>query len=381
MDSIACLAALALAALPQDPTPAPISVALAPAPADARLAWSPKGASVPLVHAEGRLLGSFELGHAATPPVALRLERSAGATHFDELLLDRDRDGEFEEAERLRTTPKEQRGKWWSSFEASIAIRCADGTSVRDYPLSLWYVEDPAEPEARPALRWSRRGFVEGRFELAGESAFVVVTEMRMDGVFDQRDCWGLGRSRESARKSSSRSLEGHAWLDGRAFRLRSLDPDGRSIAFEPFDPGFTEAEEQQRLDTKAVDRAAPRAEVPLAFEKDLEAALARARREQKRVFVDFQTTWCGPCREMERWVYTAQAVVDAAAQVIPVMLDGDEQRELAKRYEVGGYPTLLLLDEQGKVLARATGYRSVAETVAFLRGGTPVRGNAERKD
>jgi thiol-disulfide isomerase/thioredoxin len=380
MDTISGFALFALAALVQEPGPAPIAVPLAPAPAEARLSWSPKGASVPLVLAEGRLLGSFSLGHAATPPVALWLEKSGGAAHFDELLLDVDRDGELEESERLRTTPKEQRGKWWSSFEASIAIPLQQGAATRAYPLSLWFVEDPAEPDAKPALRWSRRGFVEGRFELGGQPAFVVVTEMQMDGVFDQRDCWGLGRSIEDARKSSGRSLESHAWLDGRAYRLSALDADGRRIAFEPFDPGFTEEQERERSDTKAVDRAAPRAASPLVFEKDFEAALARARREQKQLFVDFQTTWCGPCREMERWVYTAKDVVDAAAQLIPVMLDGDEQRELVKRYEVGGYPTLLRLDAEGRVLARATGYRSVAETVAFLRGATPSRAENERK-
>ncbi|MBL8900209.1 MAG: thioredoxin family protein [Planctomycetes bacterium] len=380
MHTLAGIATLALAALPQVPAPASIAVPLTPAPAEARLPWSPKGASVPLVLADGRLAGSFALGHAATPPVALRLEKSGGTAHFDELLLDVDRDGELEESERLRTTPKEQRGKWWSSFEASIAIPLPEGQGTRAYPLSLWFVEDPAEPEAKPALRWSRRGFVEGRFELGSKPAFVVVTEMQMDGVFDQRDAWGLGRSAEEARKSSSRSLEGHAWLDGRAYRLSALDADGQRIAFESFDPGFTEAQERERLDTKAVDRAAARAEAPLAFEKDFAAALLRAQLEKKRLFVDFQTTWCGPCREMERWVYTAKDVVEAAAQVIPVMLDGYEQRELVRRYEVGGYPTLLLLDEQGKVLARATGYRSIAETVAFLRESTVARGTAEQK-
>ncbi|MBK9385866.1 MAG: thioredoxin family protein [Planctomycetes bacterium] len=380
MDTITGIATLVLAALPQEPTPAPIAVPLAPAPAEARLPWSPKGASVPLELADGRLTGSFSLGHSATPLVALRLEKSAEAERFDQLLLDVDRDGQLEESERLRTTPKEQRGKWWSSFEASIAIPLQQGESTRAYPLSLWFVEDPAEPEAKPALRWSRRGFVEGRFELGGKPAFVVVTEMQMDGVFDQRDSWGLGRSAEDARKNSSRSLEGHAWLDGRAYRLSALDTDGQRIAFEPFDPGFTEEQERERLDRKAVDRAAPRAEAPLAFEKDFAAALARAQREKKCLFVDFQTTWCGPCREMERWVYTAKDVVDAAAEVIPVMLDGDEQRELVKRYEVGGYPTLLLLDERGAVLARATGYRSVAETAALLRGSAAARKLAEQK-
>jgi thiol:disulfide interchange protein len=176
-----------------------------------------------------------------------------------------------------------------------------------------------------------------------------------------------LAREREALYAPSTRSLDGHAWLDGRAFRVVALARDGLSLSLESFDPGITEAEERERDDRLKPDREARRAAAPLAFGHDLAAALTEARLTEQLVFVDFVTTWCGPCKEMDRLVYTAADVVAAAQAVIAVQLDGDAERELVERYEVKGYPTLLLLDADGTVLKRAVGYTSVAEMVKLL--------------
>jgi thiol-disulfide isomerase/thioredoxin len=348
----------------------PIKVSLTPGDCEQhRLRWSPKGATVPLTAHDGALLGSFPLGDAQTPPVAVRLSKREGAMRYDALWIDADRDGQQSDAERLTTEPKDQRGKWWSSFSATVMIP-VPGAAARPYPLSLWFVEDPAEPDAKPALRWSRRGWHEGHGEVGGQPVFVLITEMHMDGVFDQRDSWAIATSAAALYTADSRSIERHCWLGEQAWRVTTVDPHGRSIAIEPFSPGITKAQEDAKADVRKPDRDAPRAAQPLAFGSDLAAALAEAKRSGKRVFVDFQTTWCGPCREMEQLVYTAQAVVQAAAGSVAVKLDGDEQRELVKRYGVGGYPTMLLLDAEGQELTRAVGYRGVAQMVEFFAAG-----------
>lgn len=362
------LCALALAAVLESR----IDVALTPkAPAaNETLRWSPKGAKVELAREGAALVGALRLGPPELAPLSVKLEKSADAAHFDVLWLDFNRDGALADTERLTTKPSESRGKFWSSFESEIvlAVPASSPAQTRCYPLSLWFVEDPQEPDAPPALRWSRRGWHEGECVIDGKPAFVLVTEMQLDGVFDQRDAWFLARERSKLLGASSRSLEQHAWLDGRAYRPVSIDPHGRSIAFERFEPGFTEAEEAAKADTLAPDRNAPRAEKPLAFSSDLAAALAKAKREGKRVLVDFETTWCGPCATMNQLVYTSKPVVDAAANVIAVKLDGDVQRELVKQYTVGAYPTIVLLGSDAKELRRAVGYQSVAQMVTLLK-------------
>ncbi|MCA8970026.1 MAG: thioredoxin family protein [Planctomycetes bacterium] len=369
-----------------DPASASLSVVLVPAKEGDRGGprWSPKAASVPLTTRDGALHGSFFLGSKAVtntkvspstdlsertgaPPFRVSLSRSEGAAHVDMLWIDLDRDGEESPAERLHAEPKETRGKWWSSFQATLSLPTSKG-GVRSYPIALWYVEDPREPDAAPALRWTRRGWHAGKLTIGDQPAYVSITERVMDGVFDQRDCWAIARSVDALTRAPSRSMEGHVWLDGVAYRALSIDSDGSAMTFEAFDPGFTEAEEKERADTTKPDREAPRAAAPLAFGKDFAAALAEAKRDGKQLFVDFETTWCGPCKAMDQWVYTAADVVDAGKGFVAVKLDGDEERDLVKKYGVGGYPTMLVLDADGKVLRRAVGYRGVKAMAAWLR-------------
>lgn len=384
-----CLAQAVSADRPPAP---PVEVPLAPAAADSpvSLRWSPKGATVPLEAVEdGALEGAFPLGPAGTPPIRVRLERSPGATHVDRLWIDLDRDdvrddgGDEAVDEVLETTPTERRGSWWSSFQATVTIpiplprTAPEGTPARTrpYPIALWFVEDPREPDRAPALRWSRRGWHEGRCEIDGRVAHVLVTELRMDGVFDDRDAWMLARDPKDLGRRSS-GLDAHCWLDGVAYRPTRIDPHGRGVVIERFDPGWTEEEERERQDTLRPDREAPRAERPLAFGTDLDAALEQARTEGRLVFVDFETDWCGPCQTMNRLVYTAAAVVEAAEGVVPVKIDGDEHRDLVRRFGVRGYPTMLVLDPDANVLRRAVGYRGVAALSAFLRGEEEAGGD-----
>lgn len=357
---------------PQEPSavPAPpIEVRMAPvAPsADHRLGWSPKAATVPLRAQGEALVGAFSLGPDGAPPVAVELARSPGAERFDRLAIDLDRDGAFGDGERLTTTPKDQRGKWWSSYDAEAQVPFAGGAR-QPYPIALWFVFDPQEPDAPPALRWTRRGWREGAIELAGKRAHVVLAERVLDGVFTRADSWQLGADAKAALRADSRGLDTHAWLDGKAWRVAGLAADGSALRLEPCTPELTEAQERERADGLRVDREAKRAAAPLAFGKDLAAALALAAKDGKRVFVDFETTWCGPCKQMDQWVYTAHDVVAAAAGVVAIKLDGDVERELVKKYEVKGYPTLLLLDDQGAVVRRASGYQGVAAMARFLR-------------
>ncbi len=346
-----------------------VTVKLEPVtPSDkAQLRWSPKGATVALTLDGDALVGSFKLGPQNAAPITVKLTKGAGASYYDHLWVDMNRDGQPYDNEILTTTPNERTKKWWSSFgPTSVPIPVPDGPT-RSYPLNFWFVFDPAEPNAAPQLRWSRSGWHEGTVEIGGKPAWVLITEMNMDGVFDQRDAWFLARSREDLLKAMSRNLEDHAWLDGIAYRPTSIDLHGRTLTFESFDPGITEGDETQKRDTLAPDREAPRAEKPMVFSHDFAAAERQARAERKPLFVDFETTWCGPCKTMDQWVYTAKSVVEAANGVVSVKVDGDEHRDLVKRFAVGAYPTLILLDANGKELKRAVGYRSVAEMTKFF--------------
>lgn len=332
------------------------------------LRWSPKGAQIELKRDGENLVGSFSLGLKGAKQIQVQLSKSADSQYFDHLSVDMDRNGKFSDDEVWKTTPSERTGKWWSSFVTPDVPVPVSDHQARAYPISFWYVEDPLVPDATPLLRWSRRGWHEGTVQIDGKPAFVLITEMVMDGQFDQRDAWFIARTRKDLLAAMSRGMEDHAWLDDKAYRLLKVDPSGMSISFSSFDPGWTKAEEEANRDTLAPDKAAKRAEKPVPFSHNYEEAMAQASQGKKRVLIDFEATWCGPCKTMDELVYTAQDVVSAADQMICIKVDGDERRDLTEKYNVGAYPTMILLDENGKEIGREVGYRSVIQMVTFLK-------------
>ena len=191
-----------------------------------------------------------------------------------------------------------------------------------------------------------------------------------MDGVFAVEDSWAIA-SRDSAQdilqSGNARSMDEHNWLFEQAYQVVDVDASGRRLVIAPFDPGITRAEEIAMNDDLAVDRNAPRSGGTVAFLHDFEEAEAQARAEGKPLFVDFETTWCGPCKIMDEWVYTADGVVDASAAVIAVKVDGDERLDLKDRFGVTGFPTMILLAPDGEELRRTSGYVNVVDMTALL--------------
>jgi len=338
--------------------------------------WSPYGKQLPLTEVDGGMIAQLTLGPEGTPPIGLRLERESNAVHFNHLYIDLNRDGEFTNTELHETTVTERNNKYWSSFDAVVGVPVVDPETetgaINPYPLGLWYVEDPRAEDEEPVIRFSRRGWMEGTVALDGVEAVILVTENVMDGVFEEDDSWALA-SRDSAADiltaAYSRSLEEHGWLFDKAYRVTEIDPSGRRLVLAPFDPGITRAAEIEMNDHLAVERRAARSGRTVAFLHDFSEAKALALEEGKALFVDFETTWCGPCKIMDEWVYTADDVVNASQSVVAVKVDGDEHPDLKDRFGVLGFPTIILFSSEGEELGRASGYVNVVDMAEFLKG------------
>ena len=73
--------------------------------------------------------------------------------------------------------------------------------------------------------------------------------------------------------------------------------------------------------------------------------ALDKAKSEQKYVFMDCYTSWCGPCKNMTQNVFPQKKAGDYFnPKFICVKYDMEkgEGPELGKRFEVRAYPTFL---------------------------------------
>jgi thiol-disulfide isomerase/thioredoxin len=99
----------------------------------------------------------------------------------------------------------------------------------------------------------------------------------------------------------------------------------------------------------------------PSAYSKDEEKGvqffkgtwkelLTEAKKQNKPIFVDVYTTWCRPCKVLDKDVFPNEKVGEFYNKnFINYKIDAEkgEGLEIAKKYGVGGYPTLIYLDNK----------------------------------
>lgn len=91
--------------------------------------------------------------------------------------------------------------------------------------------------------------------------------------------------------------------------------------------------------------------------------AILKAKAENKKVFIDVYTVWCGPCKRIDANVFQQKEIGDRMNPdyiSIKIEAEKDDDRESLQPYSVKGYPTMLILDGDGKLLHRIVGSTSV---------------------
>lgn len=88
---------------------------------------------------------------------------------------------------------------------------------------------------------------------------------------------------------------------------------------------------------------------------------LAKAQLEEKPIFVDAYTTWCGPCKWMSREVFPQSPVgnyINSHFIAYKMDMEKGEGPAFAKANNIMAYPTLLYFDSEGNLLHKAAGAR-----------------------
>jgi thioredoxin-related protein len=106
---------------------------------------------------------------------------------------------------------------------------------------------------------------------------------------------------------------------------------------------------------------------------------LAKAKRERKYIFVDCYATWCGPCKKMEKEVYSRRDVGDRFNDqfiCVKAQLDSSKNDDASTRafyssahyiegrYDIRLYPTLLFFNPNGNILNRVSGAMEASDLV-----------------
>lgn len=117
---------------------------------------------------------------------------------------------------------------------------------------------------------------------------------------------------------------------------------------------------------------------------------LEKAKSENKFIFIDAYTTWCGPCRYMSTAVFTQEKVgdffnknfINVKLQIDSTENDSDEVKQwyatahqFSQQYNIIGYPTFLFFDANGeavhKILAGAEADEFLEKTAKALNPKT----------
>jgi thioredoxin-related protein len=120
-----------------------------------------------------------------------------------------------------------------------------------------------------------------------------------------------------------------------------------------------------------------------IIFEKDLswEQTKAKAKAENKCIFIDVYASWCLPCKKMDRDVYTDvhagkyfnEKFVSIKLQVDSSKKDDDQikkryydARYIKREYKVLAFPTFLFFSPEGKIIHRDFGFKTAENLIAM---------------
>lgn len=98
---------------------------------------------------------------------------------------------------------------------------------------------------------------------------------------------------------------------------------------------------------------------------------LKMAKKQNKPIFVDAYTTWCGPCKMMDRDVFTNKEVADYFNEnFINVKMDMEkgEGNQLKLDWKVKAFPTLLYFNTEGEIVHRVVGAFGVEEFMNYSK-------------
>ena len=303
-------------------------------------------------------------------------------TDLCQLFVDRNRNGRFDDEGPGRAATPSQNEKtkaWWSSIDNVELQVPYPGGVVEPFVVSFWSVrEDGASPP--DVIRYSRRSWRIGRATVNGVDALVAAMDGNNDAIFTRSDSWSVvnADAPNAARAvlSSTEARPGARFMflkkpDGREMVLefKSFTPDGRSVEFAVVDRAMTKAEDRAPDDLVGDERGRARTKTPFRWSHDFNAAQASAKGSGRKLIIDFETTWCGPCKTMDEWIWSDADVAGLLnAGYVGVKLDGDVEKALVQRFKVGGYPTMIVLDPAGNEIKRVSGYQSSKSMLSFLR-------------
>jgi len=93
------------------------------------------------------------------------------------------------------------------------------------------------------------------------------------------------------------------------------------------------------------------------------------AEKENKLVFVDCYTSWCGPCKMLSKKIFTQKEVADfynTNFVCVKYDMEKGEGLKLKDRFDIKAFPTLIIFDKNGNEMHRKMGAGDAANIIKF---------------
>jgi len=95
---------------------------------------------------------------------------------------------------------------------------------------------------------------------------------------------------------------------------------------------------------------------------------LAEAKSQHKLALIDFFSNNCPWCDEMDRKTFADPSIVKLSKRFVMVKVDATRERRQSIQHAVRGFPTIMLVDAEGKEITRVVGYRQAKDLAGELK-------------
>jgi thioredoxin-related protein len=110
-----------------------------------------------------------------------------------------------------------------------------------------------------------------------------------------------------------------------------------------------------------------------LACADTMSDGLKRAKSQNKEVVMYIYSQYCPYCDAMDRNVLNDSDVSQILKRdFVYIRADIDKRPDLARKYQIRGYPTTILMESGGRTIARIPGYipkKDFQKILAYLKG------------